>query len=222
MEAEAAKISLRQQLTICAVFCALAVVIILFSHPKPYASTLFHGLPPIYQILIGLAFGAIYWLASLLGSKFIAKRKAAQHIAESYNRLNLTGWNPIWIAVAAGLGEELLFRGALQPLLGILLTSVLLILVHIHAYRFIRLNKRVLLQSVSIFSVSVAFGFVAIYVGVITAMILHATMDAVALSPGGHPRPDGLSWLAWKESAQTLLEKLLVSDTNNERAEFNA
>ena len=181
METVAAKISLRQQLTICAVFCALALVVILLFHRKPNVSTLLHGLPLVYQILLGMAFGAIYWVASVLGSRFIAKRKAAQHIAESYNRLNLAGWNPLWIAVAAGFGEELLFRGALQPLLGIWLTSVLFVLVHIRAYRFSTLNKRVWLQSFSIFAISVVFGFVAIYAGLITAMIVHATMDAVAL-----------------------------------------
>ncbi len=182
METETAKTPLRQQLIICVVFCALAVVIIFLFGRKPYASTLVHGLSPIYQILIGLAFGAIYWVASVLGSRYIAKRKAAQHIAESYNRLNLSGWNPLWIAVAAGLGEELLFRGALQPLLGIWLTSVLFVLVHIRAYRFNKLNKRVLFQSFSIFAISVVFGCVAIYVGLIAAIIVHAAMDAVALN----------------------------------------
>lgn len=181
MKAEAAKVSLRQQITICAALCALAGIVILLFHRKPYAAIFLHGLPLAYQILLGVAFGAIYWVASVLGSRFFARRKAAQSIAESYNRLDLTGWNPIWIAVAAGFGEELLFRGALQPLIGIWLTSVLFVLVHIRAYRFNKLNKRVLLQSFSIFVISLVFGYVAIYLGLITAMIVHAAMDAVAL-----------------------------------------
>lgn len=181
MKTEVAKVSLRQQLVICFVFCALAVLVILLFHRKPYVSVFLLGLPLLYQISLGIAFGAIYWVVSLLGSSFIARRKAAQHIAESYNRLDLGGWNPLWIAVAAGVGEELLFRGALQPLLGIWATSVVFVLFHIRAYRFNTLSKRVLLQSVSIFTISVVLGYVAIYVGLVTAMIVHAAMDAVAL-----------------------------------------
>ena len=181
MKSEAAMVPLRQQLTVCAVFCAFAGVVILLFHRKPYGSALILGLPFGYQILLGIAFGAIYWGASLLGSRFIAKRKTAQHIAESYSRLDLSGWNPLWIALAAGFGEELFFRGALQPLLGIWFTSVLFVLAHSRVYRFNKLNKRVLLQSLSMFAISVVFGYVAIYAGLITAMIVHAAMDVVAL-----------------------------------------
>lgn len=181
MESKAATVSLRQQLITCAVFCALAVAVIFLFHRKPYVSSLIHGLPFAYQILLGVTFGAVYWVASLLGARFIVKRKSAQHLAESYGRLDLRGWNPLWIALAAGFGEELLFRGALQPLLGVWFTSLLFVLVHIRAYRLNTLDKRVFLQALSIFVISVVFGFVAIYAGLITATIVHAAMDVVSL-----------------------------------------
>ena len=65
--------------------------------------------------------------------------------------------------------------------MGIWLTSVLFVLAHIRAYRFKTLDKRVLLQSFSIFSISLFFGVVAIYAGLITAMMVHAGMDVVSL-----------------------------------------
>jgi membrane protease YdiL (CAAX protease family) len=89
--------------------------------------------------------------------------------------------NPHGFALAAGFCEELLFRGALQPLLGIWLTSVLFVVVHIRAYRLNKLDKRVLFQSVSIFAISVVLGYIAAYAGLITAMIVHAAMDTVGL-----------------------------------------
>ena len=155
-------------------------MILLFQRP-PYVASVVGGLALGYQFLIGATFGMLYWLASSLGSTFVARRKSAQHFAENYSRLDLTGWNPLWIAMAAGLREELLFRGALQPLLGIWFTSVRFVPVHIRAYGFNALNKRVLLQALSIFAISAAFGFVAIYAGFITAMIVHAAMDVVGL-----------------------------------------
>ncbi|MEO7934669.1 MAG: CPBP family intramembrane glutamic endopeptidase, partial [Dokdonella sp.] len=178
---EAATVPLSQQLIVCAVFCALAVAVILQFHRQPDVAAVVRGLPLIYQTLIGVTFGALYWVASLLGARFIARRKSAQHIAQSYSRLDLSGWNPLWIALAAGFGEELFFRGALQPLMGIWLTSILFVLAHIRAYRFKTLDKRVLLQAFSIFSISIFFGFVAHYAGLITAMIVHAAMDVVSL-----------------------------------------
>ena len=181
MKTQTAKVSLRQQLVTCAVFCALAGVIIVLFHRGPHVSAFAAGLPLLFQILLGITFAAVYWLVSLLGSKFIAARSSTQQIAENYSRLDLDGLNPLWIALAAGVGEELLFRGALQPLLGIWITSVAFVLVHVRAYRLDTLNKRVLIQSLSIFVIGVALGYIAIYAGLLTAIMVHAGMDAVGL-----------------------------------------
>jgi membrane protease YdiL (CAAX protease family) len=35
-------------------------------------------------------------------------------------RVNLNGWRPLGFGLCAGIGEELLFRGTIQPLLGML------------------------------------------------------------------------------------------------------
>jgi hypothetical protein len=181
VKTEAAKVSLRKQLITCAVLCGLAVAVILLFHSKPYVSTLLSGLPLLYQILLGITVGVSYWVLSLLGSRFAAHRKTTQSIADNYNRLDLSGWNPLWIAIAAALGEELLFRGALQPLLGIWITSALFVLAHIRAYKLNKLAKRVLFQSASIFGISVVLGFVAAYAGLVAAMIIHAAMDTFGL-----------------------------------------
>jgi hypothetical protein len=42
-----------------------------------------------------------------------------------------TVWEGLILAIAAGVGEELLFRGALQPVLGLGFTAVLFGLVHV-------------------------------------------------------------------------------------------
>lgn len=181
MKTQATKISLRQQLVTCAVFCALAGVIIVLFHRKPHVSVFTAGLPLLFQVLLGIAFAAVYWVASMLGARFIASRRSTQQIADNYRRLDLSGLNPLWMALAAGIGEELLFRGALQPLLGIWITSVAFVLVHIRAYRLDALNRRVLLQSLSIFVISVALGYIAIYAGLLTAILVHAGMDVVGL-----------------------------------------
>lgn len=181
VQIETAKIKLSKQLLTCALLCSFAVVVILLFHSKPYMPSLLLGLALHYQILIGAAMAGLYWASSVIGFKFMAKHQSTQSIIESYSRLDLRGWNPVWIALAAGFGEELLFRGALQPILGIWLTSALFVLVHVRAYRFDKFNKRVLVQALGIFSVSLVLGCIAQYIGLVTAMIAHAAMDVVGL-----------------------------------------
>lgn len=54
---------------------------------------------------------------------------------ESINTVLLADFDTIWewflLAIAAGVGEELLFRGALQPVFGLVTTSVMFGLIHV-------------------------------------------------------------------------------------------
>jgi len=161
--------------------CGLAIVIILLTQQKPYWPTLFSGLSLPYQALIGFTIGGLYWAAVTLIYRFSAGRNSSRHMPEKYRRLDLHGWNPLWMALAAGFGEELLFRGALQPIVGIWATSLLFVLAHTRAYSLNGFSKRVLLQGAGLFAISVAFGFIAKYFGLITAVIVHVSVDMVGL-----------------------------------------
>ena len=181
MQSELTKIGLEKQLITCAIMCGLAVAVILVFYPKPYFPSLLAGLLVSYQILLGIGIGGLYWFASQIGYKLAANRQSTQSIVENYSRLDLSGWNPLWIASAAGFSEELLFRGALQPLLGIWVTSAIFVLAHIRAYRLNTFNKRVLVQALALFAISVVFGYVARYVGLVTAILVHTSMDVAGL-----------------------------------------
>jgi membrane protease YdiL (CAAX protease family) len=181
MRPEVKKISLSRQLVTCAAMCGLAVTLIFLFHRQTYVSQILVGLPIPYQALLGAMLGVLYWAASVIGYKYTAGHQATQSTVESYSRLDLHGWNPLWIALAAGFGEELLFRGALQPLIGIWFTSVLFVLVHTRAYRFNNFSNRVFVQALGIFAVSVVLGFIAKYAGLITAIIVHTAMDVCGL-----------------------------------------
>jgi membrane protease YdiL (CAAX protease family) len=58
-----------------------------------------------------------------------------------------TVWEWFLLAVAAGLGEELLFRGALQPVFGILTTSLIFAVSHVQ-YGFSPAALAILLLSI--------------------------------------------------------------------------
>ena len=176
-----AKIGVGRQLATCAVMCGAATVIILLFQREAYSAVFLSGIPLALQVVVGIAVGGIYWLTSVVGFKFVANRSSVKSATESYSRLDLSGWNPLWVALAAGFGEELLFRGALQPIIGIWVTSALFVVAHVTAYRFNALNKRVASQAVMLFALSFALGYIAQYIGLVAAILVHASLDIVGL-----------------------------------------
>ncbi|MDZ7805937.1 MAG: CPBP family glutamic-type intramembrane protease [Gracilimonas sp.] len=82
------------------------------------------------------------------------------------------------ISVFAGAGEEILFRGAIQPLLGNVFTSI--IFIGIHGYFKFKSAGHILF-GVMMFGLSLLLGFLASYVGLIAAMIAHSVYDLAML-----------------------------------------
>ncbi|MDR8389644.1 CPBP family intramembrane metalloprotease [Aliifodinibius sp. S!AR15-10] len=82
------------------------------------------------------------------------------------------------LSLFAGAGEEFLFRGAMQPLLGIWVTS--LIFVGLHGYfKFQKLGH--IAFGVMMFGLSMGLGYVYEYAGLIAAMTAHAIYDMIML-----------------------------------------
>jgi membrane protease YdiL (CAAX protease family) len=77
------------------------------------------------------------------------------------------------IGVSAGIGEELFFRGALQPKFGIFLTSVCFALLHS--------NYGLSFVTLGVFGMGVIFGFLRMRYGTVAAMITHALVNFVAV-----------------------------------------
>jgi hypothetical protein len=76
------------------------------------------------------------------------------------------------IGVSAGIGEETLFRGALQPRYGIVLVSILFALVHAEQYG---LNVAIL----GLFVISVIFGLLRNRYGTTASIVTHALYNAI-------------------------------------------
>lgn len=73
------------------------------------------------------------------------------------------------IGIGAGLGEETLFRGALQPRLGIILTSILWAVIHV------QYGPSVLL--INIFVLSLALGFLRKRINTTATFLVHASYN---------------------------------------------
>jgi membrane protease YdiL (CAAX protease family) len=79
----------------------------------------------------------------------------------------------ILVAVSAGVGEELFFRGALQPKFGIILTSLCFALLHA--------NYGLSFVTAGIFSMGVIFGLLRQRYGTTAPMITHGLVNLVAV-----------------------------------------
>ena len=174
------KIPLRTQLLSCAALAVIGVAILLVRQ-QPLAALFQAGLTCWQQGLAGIALGLATGGISALTTLRKPQSEVVQRTAASYARLDLSGWNPIWISLAAGVSEELLFRAALQPLLGVWGASVLFLLVHAGAYDFRRFDRAALWQASGVFGMSVVFGFAFDYVGLLAVMIAHAIVDIIGL-----------------------------------------
>jgi membrane protease YdiL (CAAX protease family) len=78
------------------------------------------------------------------------------------------------LGASTGIGEELMFRGAIQPRFGIILTSALWALLHTqYQFSFVILG---------LFGIGILFGLIRKYVGTTAVVIAHAVYNIAVVS----------------------------------------
>lgn len=175
-----APIRLTAQVLTCVGFTLIACLIIVVAQDE-FLSVIRGPMGIATQLLCGLVLSALAAVVSYVSFRLTARSEATANTITAYGRLDLSGLNPVWISLAAAIGEELLFRAALQPLLGVWITSLIFLLTHTPVYQFRRLNKATLVQAAGVFGVSVVLGFIYQNVGLLAAMMVHTALDVVGL-----------------------------------------
>lgn len=105
-------------------------------HGQKLASRLGLEKPSLIHLLAGIGWiGLLVVLQTIAGAAWAFLNPEQAQLLENVNALLLADVDTVWewfiLALAAGIGEELLFRGALQPVFGLGFTAVLFALVHI-------------------------------------------------------------------------------------------
>lgn len=163
-----------------AVYLMLAFLIFRYLHGAGFAEAFEHGYSIQNQLFIGIAGGGA--AAAVIG--FIASRPPVSevlqdfYIVEMISQLRLSAFDRFQLSAFAGVGEELLFRGAIQPLIGIWITSF--IFVGIHGYFKFKSSGHILF-GISMFGLSALLGYLFEYAGLISAMTAHAVYDIIML-----------------------------------------
>ena len=133
---------------------------------------------PLTQLVAGTMYGigagsSSWWIGRQVGlAKFTRRLTGIEHLVRTPATI-------IYVSVCAGIGEEILFRGALQHWLGILVTAILFVVVH--GYLNPR-DRRLSLYGVFLVAIMIPFRLAAARWGLIAPMVAHAVIDIVLFS----------------------------------------
>ncbi|MDQ3395156.1 MAG: CPBP family intramembrane metalloprotease [Bacteroidota bacterium] len=128
------------------------------------------------QILIGI----IYGMASSLICLFIINREFFKNEKEFYSRkisyFHLNNVNIVLLSLCAGIGEEIFFRAALQPIIGIWLTAIVFVVLHGYVNPW---NWRISIYGLVMILIMVGIGFLYEIAGLIAVIVAHTVIDIV-------------------------------------------
>jgi membrane protease YdiL (CAAX protease family) len=132
--------------------------------------------PTAWQVCLGLAAAGLFLVFS--GGVEALSQLLTPQLAQKVNTANqrLFGrlGDPVGvatIALAAGICEETLFRGALQPRLGLILTSI--------AFAAVHSQYGISLDVVAVFVLALCLGAIRRFTNTSTAIVAHVTYNAM-------------------------------------------
>ncbi len=165
------------------IYITLTLILLYFFHDAPLVSLFAHGFSLHLQLIIGVAFGLLSagllsWFMFFTPMSDILRDYS---IVNMISEMHFSRFDKVQVSFFAGAGEELLFRGALQPLLGIWITSLLFVGIHGY-FKFTSIKH--MLFGVVMFGLSVGLGLLFEWAGLVAAMSAHAVYDYVMLHTG--------------------------------------
>lgn len=130
------------------------------------------------QVAIALGLVVVTFAVSALSSYLVQVLQPDLHEEITRNMEEMTAevrsfWGALVLGLAAGIGEETLFRGAIQPRFGIVFTALIFALLH--------QQYGPSLITLGAFASGVIFGLERKYLGTVPAIITHAVYNFIAV-----------------------------------------
>lgn len=138
----------------------------------------FEGWPLWQQMITGIVFGLI---SSVFAWRIIQSailRDVRRFFIKLMKPFHFRFWDILFISFCAGIGEELLFRATIQPLIGLWLTAIIFVM--LHGYLSIR-NWQLSIYGIFMVLVTAGFGYLFRYTGIYSAIMAHAVIDIALL-----------------------------------------
>lgn len=150
------------------------IKMISYRAPKEVLTVLTGGKSQYVQLLIGLFFGSFSALLAVL-LVHSPKFKDTRHFFEQLiGQMNPSIINIVFFSFCAGVGEELLFRGGIQPLIGIWWTSVIFVLLHGYIHPS---NLNLTVYGLFLVIICSGFGYLFKFFGLTSAVVAHFIYD---------------------------------------------
>jgi len=153
---------------------AMGILLIHYLQQKGVRTTLLGGKRYYLQGLIGLFFGS---LGALLGVILINGRRFKSmrtFFEDLIGDMNPTLINILFYSFCASVGEEILFRAGLQPLIGIWPAALIFVLLHGYINPA---NINLTIYGIFLVGVSAGFGYIFKFFGLFSAMVAHFVYD---------------------------------------------
>jgi hypothetical protein len=155
------------------------LIIIYFVRDGGLLQFMTEGKSLLLQIAVGVAFGVIMAQAGWGIVELPPLRNTRQFFARLIAPLNLRLGSIIFISLCAAVGEELFFRGGIQPLVGIWPTSIIFVLLHGYINPF---NLPLTVYGIFMTLVIAVMGYMTEHLGIFAAIAAHAAIDYVLLN----------------------------------------
>lgn len=160
------------------VFGGLGVIIIPYVRKMDFAD-FFSGAEKYWlQITVGILFGIITAKAGWQIVELPMLKKTKAFFSGLIKPLNLDTTQIVLISLCAGIGEELFFRGAIQPMLGVWMTAILFVLLHGYLNPF---DMSLTMYGIYMVLVIGVLGLMTEHFGILTAIVAHTLIDIILL-----------------------------------------
>ncbi len=159
-------------------FPALGYPILYFFSEQSFTQLFQSQYSIVTQVVIGSIAGTLFgYLAWQIMNLSFIRSELNKHLL-MFNSTELTTPLIWFISFCAGFGEEVFFRGILQPFLGIIITAILF--VAIHGY----LNPKkwqISFYGIYMTIIIAIIGYMSAHLGLISAIVAHTLIDVVLL-----------------------------------------
>lgn len=155
-------------------------LLIYFFQDRSVTEIFMGGHSLISQLFMGVIIGVAFGLTGVAGfrNEYLRRTLDDYFIVNQLREYSITGSQVIHISLVAGITEEILFRAAIQPLIGIWWTSLLF--VAIHGYIRFKTAGHIIFTCFT-FALSMALGLLTIHSGLIAAISAHSIYDMILL-----------------------------------------
>jgi membrane protease YdiL (CAAX protease family) len=129
-----------------------------------------------WQVMYGLGYGLGAALIALSVVESKALQESTSYFKAFIQNSNIKYIDALFASICAGIGEELFFRGAVQPFLGIWITAI--VFIAIHGYLSLK-DMGIFFYGVLMVLMTAGFGYLTNWLGIVAAMTAHTLFDAI-------------------------------------------